>query len=95
MYSIQPWYYLIFDAFHLEVILLDSAIGIDDSFLMLAAWHETPRHLPVVDRVGASMKHAAVSISITTLTDALAFLIGAIAPLPAVCATTCATGSAT
>lgn len=30
------------------------------------------------------MRHAAVSISITTLTDALAFLIGAIAPLPAV-----------
>ncbi|KAL6730253.1 hypothetical protein Aduo_001237 [Ancylostoma duodenale] len=63
---------------------LSLTIGIDDSFLMLAAWHETPRHLPVVDRIGASMKHAAVSISITTLTDALAFLIGAIAPLPAV-----------
>lgn len=30
------------------------------------------------------MRHAAVSISITSLTDALAFLIGAIAPLPAV-----------
>ncbi|KAK5971626.1 SSD domain-containing protein, partial [Trichostrongylus colubriformis] len=58
-------------------------IGIDDSFLMLAAWHETPRHLKVEDRIGLSMRHAAVSISITTLTDALAFLIGAIAPLPA------------
>ncbi|KIH44438.1 hypothetical protein ANCDUO_25536 [Ancylostoma duodenale] len=68
------------------MIVSDLAIGIDDSFLMLAAWHETPRHLPVVDRIGASMKHAAVSISITTLTDALAFLIGAIAPLPAVSA---------
>lgn len=30
------------------------------------------------------MRHAAVSISITSLTDALAFLIGSIAPLPAV-----------
>ncbi|ETN73637.1 hypothetical protein NECAME_00724 [Necator americanus] len=67
----------------LMAIISSTAIGIDDSFLMLAAWHETPRHLPVVDRIRISMKHAAVSISITTLTDALAFLIGAIAPLPA------------
>ncbi|VDO85538.1 unnamed protein product [Haemonchus placei] len=63
---------------------LSLTIGIDDSFLMLAAWHETPRHLKVHERIGLSMRHAAVSISITTLTDALAFLIGAIAPLPAV-----------
>ncbi|VDO89594.1 unnamed protein product [Heligmosomoides polygyrus] len=63
---------------------LSLTIGIDDSFLMLAAWHETPRHLDVDKRIGSSMRHAAVSISITTLTDALAFLIGAIAPLPAV-----------
>ncbi|KHJ91722.1 patched family protein [Oesophagostomum dentatum] len=62
---------------------LSLTIGIDDSFLMLAAWHETPRHLAVTDRIRMSMQHAAVSISITTLTDALAFLIGAIAPLPA------------
>lgn len=60
------------------------AIGIDDTFLILAAWHETSRKQSVEDRVEAAMRHAAVSISITSLTDALAFLIGAIAPLPAV-----------
>ncbi|WKX90560.1 hypothetical protein Q1695_009419 [Nippostrongylus brasiliensis] len=63
---------------------LSLTIGVDDSFLMLAAWHETSRQLDVSERIGQSMRHAAVSISITTLTDALAFLIGAIAPLPAV-----------
>ncbi|KAK0413072.1 hypothetical protein QR680_006582 [Steinernema hermaphroditum] len=63
---------------------LSLTIGIDDTFLMLAAWHETDRRASVEDRIEASMRHAAVSISITSLTDTLAFLIGAITPLPAV-----------
>ncbi|CAO4363345.1 unnamed protein product [Caenorhabditis nigoni] len=63
---------------------LSLTIGIDDTFLMLAAWHETDRNLPYEKRIEKSMRHAAVSISITSLTDALAFLIGSIAPLPAV-----------
>uniref|UniRef100_A0AC34QRE2 SSD domain-containing protein n=1 Tax=Panagrolaimus sp. JU765 TaxID=591449 RepID=A0AC34QRE2_9BILA len=63
---------------------LSLTIGIDDTFLMLAAWHETSRRLSVEERVEAAMRHAGVSISITSLTDSLAFLIGAIAPLPAV-----------
>ncbi|GMT36623.1 hypothetical protein PFISCL1PPCAC_27920, partial [Pristionchus fissidentatus] len=63
---------------------LSLTIGIDDTFLILAAWHDTPRHLPVQERIVRSMRHAAVSISITSLTDTVAFLIGAITPLPAV-----------
>eukprot|EP00081_Caenorhabditis_elegans_P000508 NP_001021730.1 PaTched Related family [Caenorhabditis elegans] len=63
---------------------LSLTIGIDDTFLMLAAWHETDRNLPYEKRIEKAMRHAAVSISITSLTDALAFLIGSIAPLPAV-----------
>ncbi|GMT07468.1 hypothetical protein PENTCL1PPCAC_29642, partial [Pristionchus entomophagus] len=63
---------------------LSLTIGIDDTFLILAAWHDSPRHLPVQERIIRSMRHAAVSISITSLTDTVAFLIGAITPLPAV-----------
>ncbi|CAI4223046.1 unnamed protein product [Auanema sp. JU1783] len=63
---------------------LSLTIGIDDTFLMLASWHETDRTLNWEKRLEQAMKHAAVSISITSLTDTLAFLIGAMAPLPAV-----------
>lgn len=61
-----------------------AAVGIDDMFLILAAWHDTNSNLSVEDRIKVSMQHAAVSIAITSLTDITAFLVGAIAPLPAV-----------
>lgn len=61
-----------------------TAVGIDDTFLMLAAWHDTERDQCVEERITVSMRHAAVSIAITSLTDIVAFLVGAIAPLPAV-----------
>lgn len=51
---------------------------------MLAAWHETNRELFLEDRMEQAMRHAAVSITITSVTDSLAFLIGAVTPLPAV-----------
>ncbi|VDN18031.1 unnamed protein product [Gongylonema pulchrum] len=51
---------------------------------MLAAWHGTDWKLSVEDRIEAAMRHASVSIAITSVTDATAFLIGSTASLPAV-----------
>uniref|UniRef100_A0A183DU36 SSD domain-containing protein n=1 Tax=Gongylonema pulchrum TaxID=637853 RepID=A0A183DU36_9BILA len=59
-------------------------VGIDDTFLMLVAWHGTDWKLSVEDRIEAAMRHASVSIAITSVTDATAFLIGSTASLPAV-----------
>ena len=53
-------------------------------FIMIAAWRKTSRSLPVEERMGHAYSEAAVSITITSLTDGLAFCIGAITPLPAV-----------
>lgn len=66
----------------ITVIIL--AIGIDDSFLMLASWHSTDPMAKVEDRLAKCLSHAASSITITSITDTIAFLIGSIAPLPAV-----------
>lgn len=53
-------------------------------FIMIAAWRKTDPSLPVVDRIAGTFEDAAVSISITSLTDILAFCVGAISPIPAI-----------
>lgn len=50
-------------------------IGIDDAFLMNAAWHRTNPELSAARRLAETLSEAAVAISITSFTDmvALAF----------------------
>nr|XP_023679252.1 patched domain-containing protein 3 isoform X1 [Paramormyrops kingsleyae] len=51
-------------------------IGVDDMFIMIASWQQTNVHDDVRDRMAHTYKEAAISITITTLTDVLAFYIG-------------------
>ena len=53
-------------------------------FIMLAAWRKTSVKVPVEERLGQTFSEAAVSITITSITDALAFGIGSITRLPAI-----------
>lgn len=48
----------------------------DDMYILVAAWRRTNYHLPTEERVGEMLRHSAVSITITSITDALAFGIG-------------------
>lgn len=59
-------------------------IGMDDTFVLLAAWRRTDPRKPVVDRMGETYREAAVSITITSLTNFISFCIGAITPFPSV-----------
>ncbi|XP_072364511.1 patched domain-containing protein 3-like [Scyliorhinus torazame] len=51
-------------------------IGIDDMFIMIACWQKTNVDDNIEDRMGSTYAKAATSITITTLTDVLAFYIG-------------------
>ena len=53
-------------------------------FIMVGAWRRTRVEDSVETRVGETMKDAAVSVTITSLTDLLAFLIGMITVFPSV-----------
>ncbi|KAK7083691.1 Sterol-sensing domain of SREBP cleavage-activation [Halocaridina rubra] len=51
---------------------------------MLAAWRRTRLQDTVAERMGKTFSDAAVSITITSLTDMISFYIGAITPFPCV-----------
>ncbi|XP_035025376.1 patched domain-containing protein 3 [Hippoglossus stenolepis] len=53
-------------------------IGIDDMFIMISCWQRTKVHDSVPERLSNTYREAAISITITTLTDALALFLGCI-----------------
>ena len=73
-----------FIGINLAAPFLMLGIGIDDTFVMLAAWRRTSVHDSVPERMGQCYRDAAVSITITSITDMLSFWIGVITPFPCV-----------
>uniref|UniRef100_W5LVY6 Patched domain-containing protein 3 n=1 Tax=Lepisosteus oculatus TaxID=7918 RepID=W5LVY6_LEPOC len=59
-------------------------IGVDDMFIMISCWQQTKVCDSVADRLAGTYKEAAISITITTLTDVLAFYIGIMTPFRSV-----------
>uniref|UniRef100_A0A914WR29 SSD domain-containing protein n=1 Tax=Plectus sambesii TaxID=2011161 RepID=A0A914WR29_9BILA len=59
-------------------------IGVDDFFIMVHAWRMTNKHGTIAERAGKMMEEAGPSITITSLTNALSFMTGALTPTPAI-----------
>ncbi|XP_062583779.1 protein patched homolog 1-like isoform X2 [Saccostrea cucullata] len=61
-------------------------IGVDDMFVIVGSYQSLSHHelgLPLPQRMGKLLRHAGVSILVTSVTDILAFGIGATTTLPA------------
>ncbi|CAG0919765.1 unnamed protein product [Notodromas monacha] len=64
--------------------LLLLGIGLDDTFVMLAAWRSSPKNLSADKRLAHAYSEAAVSLFITTMTDCICFIIGSLTPYPGI-----------
>jgi len=58
-------------------------LGVDDSFVIANAFDQVPKDLPVAERTARALSHAAVSITVTSVTDFVAFLISTTSSLGA------------
>ncbi|XP_046483192.1 patched domain-containing protein 3 [Neodiprion pinetum] len=72
---------------HTSLPFMLMGLGVDDIFVMMAAWdqlhsNEQNHVRPVTERIALMLSHAGSSIFITSLTDVVAFVIGASTILP-------------
>jgi patched domain-containing protein len=59
---------------------LSAGIGADDMFQLMTEWQNSNHKDSTETRMSNTLRSAAVSITITSLTDLLAFCIGATSP---------------
>uniref|UniRef100_A0A915K9B5 SSD domain-containing protein n=1 Tax=Romanomermis culicivorax TaxID=13658 RepID=A0A915K9B5_ROMCU len=76
--------FLVFEINFCNVSLFSNvAIGVDDMFIQISAWHCTKFEWSAEDRFAEALSESAVAITITSVTDIISFLVGTWNPLPA------------
>uniref|UniRef100_A0A8R1TJB3 SSD domain-containing protein n=1 Tax=Onchocerca volvulus TaxID=6282 RepID=A0A8R1TJB3_ONCVO len=66
------------------VPFLVITIGVDDAFLILAAWRHSSPDSTLETRMGETLIHSGTSVTVTSLTDILCFVVGLFSNLPVV-----------
>ena len=63
-----------------DVYCVVSGVGVDDMFILISGWRQTDVDADTETRVAQTFRSSAISVTITSLTDLLAFCIGATSP---------------
>ncbi|XP_062571454.1 protein patched homolog 1-like isoform X2 [Saccostrea cucullata] len=84
-YGLATTFGVIYGPVHALMPFLLLGIGVDDMFVIVEAWKNlTPEEcqLPLPKQIAMTMKHAGVSVTVTSITDIVAFAIGASTVIP-------------
>ncbi|CAI4224991.1 unnamed protein product [Auanema sp. JU1783] len=73
---------LAFQSIVVSSLFLILAIGIDDVFIMLSAWHRTDRTLDIPHRVADMVKESGCSMTVTSITNVVSFGNGVLSSTP-------------
>ena len=78
-YGLCSAFGVFFGPVHSILPFLLLGIGIDDMFVIVQCWNNLPneerkQNLPI--RIGPALRHAGVSITVTSITDFAAFAVG-------------------
>lgn len=69
-----------YKTFHLYLL----GIGIDDTFVMMSGWLNSEFDEDIPRRLGATLKTSGMAITLTSLTDFVAMLVGIISVFPSI-----------
>ncbi|VDM52586.1 unnamed protein product [Angiostrongylus costaricensis] len=75
-FGIFFWFGAAFNPVTSTMPFLVLAVGIDDDFLMIAAWREIDRRVPVHQKIALVMGDAGASITVTSFTNFFCFALG-------------------
>uniref|UniRef100_A0A1I7T688 SSD domain-containing protein n=1 Tax=Caenorhabditis tropicalis TaxID=1561998 RepID=A0A1I7T688_9PELO len=73
---------LAFQSIIVSTLFLVIAIGIDDVFIILAAWHRSDRNLEIPERIALTVQDAGCSMTVTTVTNLVSFGNGVLSTTP-------------
>uniref|UniRef100_A0A8R1HZW7 SSD domain-containing protein n=2 Tax=Caenorhabditis japonica TaxID=281687 RepID=A0A8R1HZW7_CAEJA len=73
---------LAFQSIIVSTLFLVLAIGIDDVFVILSAWHRTDHNLDIPQRVALAIQEAGCSMTVTTVTNLVSFGNGVLSTTP-------------
>ena len=87
-YGLSFLWGLLVSEMHNVLPFMVLGIGVDNMFVIVSCVDQSPTDLPIDERIRIGLVHAGPSITITSLTDAIAFFLAswtALAPLESFC----------